>query len=459
MSEPSLRAAAIPNNPQPRLRRVLSLWDLILYGIVLIMPIAPVPLFGIVQKLSLGHAVSTILIAMVAMMLTAFSYGRMAALYPSAGSAYTYVGRGLNSHLGFLAGWAMFLDYLLVPLICTIYGALTVERLVPEVPYAVWAALFASTMTIVNLRGIQTTARTNLVLCALMCAVVVWFIILAVRFLFGHQGWHGLFAVEPFYHPGTFHLSSIATATSVAALTYGGFDGVTTLAEDVKNPRRNVLLATVLVCLFTGMFGGLQIYLAQRVWPDYTTFPNLETAFMDVSRVVGGTVLFHAMAGILIIANFGSGLSAQAGVSRLLFGMGRDSVLPRRLFAYLDPKRNTPTFNIWLVGLLAFLGALVLNYERAAELINFGAFLAFMGVNAAAVRQFYFAKVEGRTRRLLQDALVPTAGFVFCLTIWLSLATPAKIAGAVWFVVGISYDAIRTRGFRVNPVSVDLSES
>lgn len=212
------------------------------------------------------------------------------------------------------------------------------ERLAPEVPYAVWAVLFAGTMTIVNLRGIRTTARTNLVLCALMCAVVPWFIILAVRFLFGHQGWHGLFAVQPFYHTGTFHLSSIATATSVAALTYGGFDGVTTLAEDVKNPRRNVLLATVLVCLFTGMFGGLQIYLAQRVWPDYTTFSSLETAFMDVSRVVGGSVLFHAMAGILIVANLGSGLSAQAGVSRLLFGMGRDSVLPRRVFAYFGPE-------------------------------------------------------------------------------------------------------------------------
>jgi putrescine importer len=459
LSEASRGVPAIPHHPQPRLQRVLSLWDLILYGIVLIMPIAPVPLFGIVQKLSLGHAVSTILLAMIAMILTAFSYGRMAALYPSAGSAYTYVGRGLNAHLGFLAGWAMFLDYLLVPMICTIYGALTVRRLVPEIPFVVWAALFAGTMTVINLRGIRTTAKTNLVLCALMCGVVVWFIALAARFLFDRQGWHGLFAVQPFYHPGTFHLSSIATATSVAALTYGGFDGVTTLAEDVRNPRRNVLLATVLVCLFTGMFGGLQIYLAQRVWPDYNSFSNLETAFMDVCRVVGGPVLFQAMAAALIIANLGSGLTAQAGVSRLLFGMGRDNVLPRRVFAYLDPRRSTPIFNIGLVGLLSFLGALVLNYERAAELINFGAFLAFMGVNAATVRQFYFGRIEGRARSLLANALVPLAGFVFCLAIWLSLATPAKIAGAAWFVVGISYDAIITRGFRVKPVSMDFSES
>jgi amino acid transporter len=441
------------------LRRVLSLWDLVLYGIVLIMPIAPVPLFGIVQKLSLGHAVTTILIAMVAMMLTAFSYGRMAALYPSAGSAYTYVGRGLNPHLGFLAGWAMILDYLLVPLICTIYAALTLQRLLPVVPYVVWAALLAGAMTVVNLRGIRTTTRTNLVFCVVMFGVVLWFMVLAVRFLFGHQGWHGLFAVQPFYSPATFHFSSIAAATSVAALTYGGFDGVTTLAEDVKNPRRNVLLATVLVCLFTGIFGGLQIYLAQRVWPDYRTFTSLETAFMDVSRVVGGAWLFQAMAAILIVANIGSGLSAQAGISRLLFGMGRDGVLPRRFFTYLDPKRNAPAFNICLVGLVAFFGALVLNYERAAELINFGAFLAFMGVNAATVRQFYFNKIEGRTRRFLPDMLLPLTGFAFCLMIWCSLAMPAKILGSLWFVAGVSYDAVLTRGFRLRPAHVDFTES
>lgn len=457
--ESILGSPAISDPAKPRLRPVLSLWDLILYGIVLISPIAPVPLFGIVQKLSLGHAVTTILIAGVAMMLTAFSYGRMAALYPSAGSAYTYVGRGLNPHLGFLAGWAMILDYLLVPVICTIYAALTLQRLVPFVPYVVWAVFLAGAMTVVNLRGIRTTARTNLVLCVVMFGVVLWFMVLAIRFLFYRQGWHGLFAVQPFYDSSTFHFSSIAAATSVAALTYGGFDGVTTLAEDVKNPRRNVLLATVLVCLFTAVFGGLQIYLAQRVWPNYKTFPNLETAFMDVSRFVGGAGLFQAMALILIVSNVGSGLSAQAGISRLLFGMGRDGVLPRRVFSYLDPKRSTPVFNICLVGLVAFLGALALNYERAAELINFGAFLAFMGVNAATVRQFYILRAGGRARRFVPDMLLPAAGFTFCLTIWLNLATPAKIMGGIWFAAGVGYDAILTHGFRVSPTPVDFTES
>jgi amino acid transporter len=443
----------------PHLKRVLTLWDLILYGIVLIMPIAPVPLFGVVQKLSDGHAATTILLAMVAMLLTAFSYGRMAAVYPSAGSAYTYVGYGLNPHLGFLAGWAMILDYLLVPLICTVYGALTVQRLVPEVPYVVLAAAFAGSMTLINLRGIRTTARTNFVLATIMTAVILVFIVLALRFLFHHQGWHGVFSTEPFYAPATFHVSSIAVGTSVAALTYIGFDGITTLAEDALNPRRNVLLATVGVCLFTGIFGGLQIYLAQRVWPDYHTFPNLETAFMDVTRLVGGRFLFQALAFILILANLGSGLAGQAGVSRLLFGMGRDNVIPRRFFAYLDPKRNTPSFNIGMVGLIAFLGAIALNYEQAAELLNFGAFLAFMGVNAATMREFYLAPSARASRRLFRDAVAPIVGFLFCFAIWVSLPTTAKVVGACWFIVGTAYDAVKTRGFKERPVQIDFRES
>ncbi|PYX36197.1 MAG: APC family permease, partial [Acidobacteria bacterium] len=230
----------------PRLKRVLTLWDLIFYGIVLIQPIAPVPLFGVAQKLSDGHFATIILIAMFAMMITAVSYGRMAALYPSAGSAYTYVGKGLNPHLGFLAGWAMFLDYLLQPLINTVWMSTALhERYLPQVPFMAWAAIIAGIITLLNLRGIRSSARANKVLLFFMFIVVGFFIVLAVRYLFYSQGLRGLFSIQPFYDPKTFNSHRIWTATSFAALTYIGFDGVTTLAEDVENPKRNVLLATV----------------------------------------------------------------------------------------------------------------------------------------------------------------------------------------------------------------------
>src|SRR5207253_1897023 len=438
----------------PRLKRVLTLWDLIFYGIVLIQPIAPVPLFGVAQKLSDGHFATIILIAMFAMMITAVSYGRMAALYPSAGSAYTYVGKGLNPHLRFLAGWAMFLDYLLQPLINTVWMSTALhERYLPQVPFMAWAAIIAGIITLLNLRGIRSSARANKVLLFFMFIVVGFFIVLAVRYLFYSQGLRGLFSIQPFYDPRTFDSHRVWSATSFAALTYIGFDGVTTLAEDVENPKRNVLLATVLVCVFTGLFGGLLVYLAQLVWPDWHAFPNLETAFMDVCRRVGGTFLFNAMGLILILAAFGSALTGGLGAARLLFGMGRDNVLPRRVFGHLSPGSSTPIYNILIIGALSFLGAVVLNqignaYEHAGELLNFGAFLAFMGVNLATFWQFAVSAQPGYRKRILADIVLPLIGFVFCALIWWNLNALAKTIGGIWFVIGLAYLAITTRAFR-----------
>jgi len=442
----------------PHLKRVLGLWDLIFYGIVLIQPIAAVGLFGIASQVSKGHMVTTLLIAMVGMMLTAISYGRMASLFPSAGSAYTYVGKGLNSHLGFLAGWVMVLDYLIVPIINTVYGSLTLQRLMPSVPFFAWVVMFVFVITFLNLRGIRTTARSNEILLAIMCLVIGIFIVLAIQYIFKGQGWSGLLSYKPFYNPETFNFGAIMTATSFAALTYIGFDGVTTLAEDVKNPKRNMLLAPALVCLFTGLFSGLQIYLAQQVWPDYNTFVNPETAFFDVSARVGGPFLFNAIAIILFIACLGSGIAGQVGAARLLFAMGRDGVIPRKLFSHLHAKNNTPTYNIIILGILTLIGSFVLSYQGAAELLNFGAFLAFMGVNMAALRQFTFHRPVGEKRNILLDAVIPLLGFMVCFIIWISLPTPSKIIGGIWLVIGILYLFLKTHGFKDKPVMLDFKD-
>lgn len=439
-----------------RLRRVLSLWDLIFYGIVLIQPIAPVGIFGVAAGISRGHVSTTLVIAMFAMMLTAYSYGQMSILYPAAGSAYTYVGRGLNAHLGFLTGWAMILDYLIIPVINVVYLALTIQRLAPEVPYAVWVAVTAIVLTLLNIQRVRFTARTNQAMLAIMSVVILAFVVLAVRYLFRAAGWTGLFTSQPFYDPATFDFGSLATATSLAALTYIGFDGVTTLAEEVKNPKRNVPRATVLVCLFTGLLSTLEIYLAQCVWPDYRTFSNPETAFLDVCGRLGGPILFQAMAAILIVACFGSGLAGQVGAARLLYGMGRDRVIPP-VFGKLGVRSGIPVWNVVFIGVLTLAGAILISYERAVALLNFGAFLAFMGVNLATIRKYYF-DTPANQRILWSSLLVPGAGFLFCAGIWIFLPVPAKIAGGGWLVTGIIYHAIKTRGFRLQPPVVDFTE-
>jgi len=426
----------------------LSLWDLIFYGLVAVTPSAPATLFGLAEVRSNGHVVLTILAAMVAMVLTAISYGRMAALYPSAGSAYAYVSNSIHPYCGFVAGWAMLLDYIFIPLFCVIYGSLALERAVPALPYIFCTVLFAGGITFLNLRGIRSTARANQLLLLLMFSVLGWFIVAAIRGIVIRDGAAGLLVPSAVFNPATFNFRAVASATSFAALTYLGFDAVTTLAEDVKNPRKNVLLAAVSVCAFTGIFGGFLVYLGHLIWPDFHTYRNIETAFIDVAGRAGGVALLKATAIMLILANIGAGLTSQVGAARLLLGMGRDRVVPEKIFARLHPVRNTPDAGILAVGILAFVGSQFMSYELTAELLNFGAFLGFMGVNAAVIWKFWLRNPMRRPGRLFQDLLVPFCGFVFCAIIWVGLNTPAKIAGSVWLCVGFVVIAVRTRGFR-----------
>lgn len=411
-------------------RRKLTLWDLVFYGIVLIQPIAPLPLFGVAQQLSNGHFATVLIIAMFAMMITAVSYGRMASIYPASGSAYTYVGKGLNAHLGFLVGWSMFLDYLLQPLINTVWiSQFLTSRYFSQVPFVVWAGLLAAIFTLLNLLGIRSSARANKVMLAAMSAVVLIFAVLAVGYLYQHGGWGGVFSLTPFYNPATFDWKMVWGATSFAALTYIGFDGVTTLAEDAENPKRNILIATVLTCAFTGIFGGLEVYLGALVWPNWHAFHDVTTAFMDVAQRVGGVWLFTALGLILALAAFGSGLTGGLGAAKLLYGMGRDGAISERIFGHTT-ESQTPSYNLVIIGVLTFLGAVLLNaygnaYEHAGELLNFGAFIAFMGVNLAAVRAF--------------RSPIAFVGFLFCAAIWWNLSPLAKIVGGIWLLLGLMY--------------------
>lgn len=439
----------------PRLGRVLGLRDLIFYGIVIIQPIAAIPVFGVTHDLSRGHAVAAVMIAGIAMMLTGYSYGRMAALHPAAGSAYSYVGRGLNPHLGFLAGWAMALDYLIFPIVALIQAALTAQRLLPAISYPVWVTAFIVLLTGINLVGIRATARANIVLLTAMFIVIGIFIFCAGSYVIQADGVDGLLSTRPFYDPETFNVSALATATAFAALTYIGFDGVTTLGEDVKNPKRNVMLATVFICIFTTSFSCLLIYLAQLAWPVEAVFPNVETAFMDVTRLVGGLALFQTFGVVIAVGSLGSGMAAQVAAGRLLFAMGRDDVLPRKVFGNLNPRTNTPSANVIMIGALALIGALTLSLEHAGALLNFGAFLSFMGVNLAALWQCYVLRANGGPRRFA-DLLIPALGFLFCLGLWWNLPMLAKIVGGLWFMAGIGYAAYRTNGFRTQPVALEF---
>lgn len=452
-----------PSVGAPRLKRALTLWNLIIIGIILIQPTAPMGIYGVISNKAQGHVVSTILIAMVAMLFTAISYGRMARVYPSAGSAYTYVGQEMHPSLGYIIGWSMVMDYILNPLICIAFCAKATMNILPILPFYVWLVFFAVVFTVLNLRGIKTSAQINEALCAGMMVVVVIFFGVVIRYIWGLQTYGPGFFSQPFYNPETFNMSRLFTGTSVAVMTYIGFDGISTLSEEVENPRRNILLATVLVCLITGLLAGLEVYAAQLVWGS-KPFPSdqVESAFAMISRQAGGIILFHIINFTLLIANMGSGMGAQLAAGRLLYGMGRGNALPKSFFGAIEPKRRIPRNNIIAVGAFALVGASVLEYfstklgggayEIGAQALNFGAFIAFMGVNGAAFMHFWI-KAEKKT---LGNFLPPVLGFLICGYIWLALSTPAKILGAFWMAAGILYGAIKTKGFRSELVNFDM---
>ena len=443
------------------LHRTLGLWNLIIIGMVIIQPTAPMGIYGVISNKAHGHVVTTILLAMIAMLFTAISYGRMARVYPSAGSAYTYVGQELHSSLGYVVGWGMVMDYLINPLICTAFCAKAAMNILPGLSFFVWILFFAAFFTWMNLRGIKTSAQMNEALCAGMVVVVLLFLACVVRTVWQVHHDPGYFT-HPFYDPASFHLSSIFAGTSVAVLTYIGFDAISTFSEEVHNPRRNILLATVLVCLITGLLSGLEVYAAQLIWGSKPfSSDNVESAFALVSGKAGGVVLFQIVNFTLLIANMGSGMGSQLAAGRLLYGMGRGNALPRSFFGVIEPKRRIPRNNILAVGAFALAGAGLLEffasrlgggaYEIGAQCLNFGAFIAFMGVNAAA----FAHHCRQPNRRSFSGFLSPALGFLICAFIWANLSIKALVLGAVWMAAGITYGAIRTRGFRAELVTFE----
>ena len=434
----------------PQLRRTLTLWDLLLYGIIVLQPVAPMSAFGALSDRGHGHVVTAILIAMVAMLCTAVSYGRMARVYPSAGSAFTYVAREIHPAAGYVTGWSMVMDYIVNPLICTIWCAGQAHEFAPGLPVWGWKIFFAVVFTLLNMQGIKTSARVNTALAAGMSAVVVLVFVTTIRYIFGHPHSAPGFFTRPFYDPATFTFSDLFGCTSLAVLTYIGFDGISTLSEEAENPRRNILLATVLTCLAVGILSASEVYVAQLVWPASEPFPNQDTAYVYAAARTWAP-LFTILGATLLVANFGSGMGAQIGAARLLYGMGKSNALPKSFFGKIDAKHQVPRNNVVFIGVIVLVGSFFLTFEKGIELLNYGALIAFMGVNASSFMHYFVRQPEKR----ITNFIIPMVGFFVCLGLWWNLSVSAKIVGTIWMAAGIAFGVWKTNWFR-EPLSFDV---
>ena len=425
-----------------QLDRRLGLRHLLVYGMVFIVPIAPVAVYGFIAHASRGMVPLVYLVGMVAMFFTAMSYKQLSAEFPFAGSVYAYVRRGMNPFLGFIAGWMILADYLLVPAVIYIFVSNWIGGLVPGVPHWVWIVALLAINTAINVLGVRLQSRAHFVLLALELVALAIFVVLAIRFVFVLGQGTGGFSWAPLYQPGHLSLGFIATATTIAALSFLGFDAISTLAEESKEPRRDVGTATVLTLLVLGALFVLQTWLAALAHPDYTNLDD-NLGFFQIAREVGGTALFVFFIVVKALATgVASALASQSAISRILFAMGRDRALPFGGFlSRVHPRFKTPANAIAFVAVLSLVLSLSVPIVVLLHLVNFGALTAFLLLNLSVPVYFWVRRRE--RSRPLRHLVLPICGLAIVGFIFTGFDRTTFLFGCAWLVVGLLVGTLR----------------
>ncbi|MER5326864.1 APC family permease [Streptosporangium roseum] len=440
---------------EPVLRRTLTLRPVVLFGLAYMTPLIVLGIFGIVAETTGGATAAAYALALVAMLFTAFSYGRMAAAYPVAGSAYTYVRRTIDSRMGFLVGWAVLLDYFFLPMVIWLIGGAYLSAQFPGVPSWVWIVAFIAVTTTLNLLGIKVAARANSLLMTFQILVLAFFVLLSAGHVLRAGGAGALFDPAPFVNPAT-TVSGIAAGAAIAAYSFLGFDAVTTLTEETVEPRRTIPRAILLIALIGGAIFILVSYTTQLVHPG-GSFDDPSSAAFEIARTIGGNLFGAVFLAGLVIAQFSSGLAAQASTSRLLYAMGRDSVLPHKVFGYVHPRFRTPAFGILLTGVVGLV-ALRLDVATSTSFINFGAFTAFTFVNLSVIALYLRERRAGRRLGAVPYVLAPVIGAAVDLWLLTKLDSHAITLGLIWLGIGVVYLAYLTRLFRLPPPEMEFTD-
>ncbi|HEY1570119.1 MAG TPA: APC family permease [Pseudonocardiaceae bacterium] len=438
------------------LKRSLRLRDLLVYGLIFMVPIAPFAIFGVVFNASKGMVPLTYVIGFVAMIFTALSYREMSRAFPVAGSVYAYAGRGIAPWVGFLAGWAILLDYLLVPTLLYVTGAVALDTVVPGVPQWLWVVIFVVFNTAVNLAGVETTAWANRVLLVGELIVLAIFIVTAIVAISnGTGGAH--WSATPFFNSAEFSPSLVFAALSVAVLSFLGFDAISTQAEEVRGGSRVVGRATVLALLLVAVLFVVQTYLASLLVPGKTEFVGEDAtnqAFYQVAGLAAGhwmTVLVAVSSALA--AAVANSLVAQNATARLLFSMARDRTLPAFL-AHVSPSRRVPERAVLLVAVISLvLGvALAGQVEFLSTLVNVGALVSFLLLHISV--GVYFL-IKRRERTYGMHLVVPLIGFVIIGYVLYNADTHAKLVGGAWLLIGVIVIVVRLLTGRSVRLSMD----
>ncbi|EJM28966.1 MULTISPECIES: APC family permease [Pseudomonas] len=438
-----------------RLQRTLSLGSVVLFGIAYMTPIIVLGTFGILAQSTAGMVPAAYLAALVAMFFTAMSYGRMAAAFPVAGSAYSYVRKAISPKLGFIAGWAVLLDYLFLPMAIWLIGAAYLASAFPSIPQWIWVLAFIGITSAINIIGLKLANGINALLMLVQFLVLIAFVALCVHYVGGDAS-TPLWSIKPFFN-GDMQMPLIMSGAAIACYSFLGFDAVSTLTEETRDPRRTIPRAIMLITLIGGLiFVGVS-YFVQIAHPSFQ-FDSVDSAAYEIARNIGGDLFVSIFLIGLIVGQFASGLSAQASGSRLLFAMGRDGVLPKSFFGTLHERFGTPVNSILLCAVVALL-ALKLDVTTSTSFINFGAFLAFSLVNLSVIFHYWIGGEKKGLRELILFLIFPFIGLAADLWLMVSLDHLAVYLGLSWLAIGVVYLAVLTGGFRRQPPEMDFQET
>jgi putrescine importer len=438
---------------EQHLARTVTLWPLVLFGIAYITPFIVLTTFGVFSEASNGTLATSYAVTTVAMIFTALSYGKLAALYPMAGSAYTYSRHAIDPRVGFMVGWAVLLDYFFLPMVVWLIGTAYLTDQFPAVPSWIFLLLFIVLTTALNVIGIKTATRVNIALITFQILVLGFFVGFSLAHTLGSSG-AGI-TTEPFWN-STSTISAVSAGAALTAYSFIGFDAVSTFAEEAVDPRKTVPRAIVLTAAIAGLIFVVVAYVVQLVHPG-GTFQSPESAPLDIAKQIGGDFFGAVFLATVIVAQFTAGIPIQAAGARLMYAMGRDNVLPRRLFAMIHPRFHTPVFNLLLTGAVGLL-ALALSVSTSTSFINFGAFTAFAFVNISVMAQ-YIRDRGTITRNPWSWILQPLIGLAVVIWLLINLDIKALTLGAIWVVVGFSVLLYLTRGFRIPPPEVQFDEA
>lgn len=436
------------------LKRVLGLPALTLFGLVYMVPLTVFTTYGIVTQTTGGRVPLAYVVTLAAMVFTAFSYARMATAFPVAGSAYTYTQRTFGAPAGFLAGWSLLLDYLFLPMLNYMVIGLYLNAAFPAIPTWVYVLVAIGIVTALNIVGIVSVARANFLIIAIQTVFIVTFLALSVAAISG-AGTVDLAA--PFTGDGTADgLGPLLAGAAILCLSFLGFDAVSTLSEEAKDPTRTVPRAIVLATVSAGLVFVLLSYVAQVVFPS-NEFADAESGSLDVMTAAGGQFLNSFFTAAYVAGALGSALTSQASVTRILFAMGRDGILPRTLFGHVSPKFSTPIYTILVVSAISLL-AVVMDLATLASVVSFGALAAFSVVNLSVIKHFAIDQGRRAGREILWFVVLPLIGFLLTAWLWTSLSGFTLVVGLCWLAAGLAWLLLITRGFRTPTPVMDMAE-